>query len=363
MQVTIASVPAAVTLPSPTTWRATATGVPDGQSPVRVVTAGGQEATATASVLRAPGVNSFSVVTTGLVSGTGFPGATVDARSGSAACRATVGASSTWACLLAPPPPSGTAVPVTATQSTPWSTGAPRGRPRHRQLRHHGAGRRRHHRPRGGRDRRRDGHHDLGHLRRGRHHGARLPVRLRRRGVPGAGRGRPVVVHDRDAAAGAARDHRRPSRICSATSARSPAEVRVTIQPPATAPTPGATSPIPTPRRPGPRARPRARSPLPRPHPDPDRAAAARPAPRTGPGRGARLRIRAAPRPRPAPGTRPRASARPSSRCPPRSPTAAVSSCRCSSRSAPSSSSRCRRSSSAARSSRASADATAPPTT
>ncbi|QOD43193.1 hypothetical protein [Clavibacter zhangzhiyongii] len=124
VQVTIASVPAAVTLPSPTTWRATATGVPDGQSPVRV-TAGGQEATATASVLRAPRVNSFSVVTTGLVSGTGFPGATVDARSGSAACRATVGASSTWACLLAPPPPSGTAVPVTATQTTSWSTGAP----------------------------------------------------------------------------------------------------------------------------------------------------------------------------------------------------------------------------------------------
>ncbi|MBM7411445.1 hypothetical protein JOE38_001268 [Clavibacter michiganensis] len=124
VQVTIASVPAAVTLPSSTTWRATATGVPDGQSPVRV-TAGGQEATATASVLRAPGVNSFSVVTTGLVSGTGYPGAIVDARSGSAACRATVGSSSTWACLLAPPPPSGTGVPVTATQSTPWSTGTP----------------------------------------------------------------------------------------------------------------------------------------------------------------------------------------------------------------------------------------------
>ncbi|WP_440694726.1 hypothetical protein [Clavibacter nebraskensis] len=124
VQVTIASVPAAVTLPSSTTWRATATGVPDGQSPIRVV-ASGQEATATASVLRAPGVNSFSVVTTGLVSGTGFPGATVDARSGSAACRATVGASSTWACLLAPPPPSGTGVPVTATQSTPWSSGTP----------------------------------------------------------------------------------------------------------------------------------------------------------------------------------------------------------------------------------------------
>ncbi|MGJ1542597.1 hypothetical protein ACR8AL_00385 [Clavibacter sepedonicus] len=124
VQVTIASVPAAVTLPSSTTWRATATGVPDGQSPVRV-TAGQQEATATASVLRAPGVNSFSVVTTGLVSGTGYPGATVDARSGSAACRATVGSSSTWACLLAPPPPSGTGVPVTATQTTPWSTGTP----------------------------------------------------------------------------------------------------------------------------------------------------------------------------------------------------------------------------------------------
>ncbi|OUE28275.1 hypothetical protein [Clavibacter michiganensis] len=124
VQVTIASVPAAVTLPSATTWRASATGVPDGQSPVRV-TSGGQEATATASVLRAPGVNSFSVVTTGLVSGTGFPGATVDARSGSAACRATVGASSTWACLLAPPPPSGTGIPVTATQSMPWSTGTP----------------------------------------------------------------------------------------------------------------------------------------------------------------------------------------------------------------------------------------------
>ncbi|WP_316309448.1 hypothetical protein [Clavibacter michiganensis] len=124
VQVTIASVPAAVTLPSSTTWRATATGVPDGQSQVRV-TAGGQEATATASVLRAPGVNSFSVVTTGLVSGTGYPGATVDARSGSAVCRATVGASSTWACLLAPPPPSGTGVPVTATQTTPWSSGTP----------------------------------------------------------------------------------------------------------------------------------------------------------------------------------------------------------------------------------------------
>ncbi|WP_256998811.1 hypothetical protein [Clavibacter capsici] len=124
VQVTIASVPAAVTLPSSTTWRATATGVPDGQSPIRAV-ASGQEATATASVLRAPGVNSFSVVTTGLVSGTGYPGATVDARSGSAACRATVGASSTWACLLAPPPPSGTGVPVTATQSTPWSSGTP----------------------------------------------------------------------------------------------------------------------------------------------------------------------------------------------------------------------------------------------
>ncbi|WP_370532064.1 hypothetical protein [Clavibacter sp. VKM Ac-2872] len=124
VQVTIASVPAAVTLPSSTTWRATATGVPDGQSPVRV-TAGGQEATATASVLRAPGVNSFSVTTTGLVSGTGYPGAIVDARSGGAACRATVGASSTWACLLAPPPASGTGVPVTATQSTPWSTGTP----------------------------------------------------------------------------------------------------------------------------------------------------------------------------------------------------------------------------------------------
>jgi len=124
VQVTIASVPAAVTLPTATTWRATSTGVPDGQSPVRV-TSGGQEATTTASVLRAPGVNSFSVVTTGLVSGTGFPGATVDARSGSAACRATVGSSSTWACLLAPPPPSGTGVPVTATQSTPWSTGTP----------------------------------------------------------------------------------------------------------------------------------------------------------------------------------------------------------------------------------------------
>jgi hypothetical protein len=124
VQVTIASVPAAVTLPSSTTWRATATGVPDGQSPVRV-TAGGQEATATASVLRAPGVNSFSVVTTGLVSGTGYPGAIVDARSGSAACRATVGTSSTWACLLAPPPPSGTGIPVTATQSTSWSTGTP----------------------------------------------------------------------------------------------------------------------------------------------------------------------------------------------------------------------------------------------
>ncbi|OUE16911.1 hypothetical protein CMMCA002_12195 [Clavibacter michiganensis subsp. michiganensis] len=53
VQVTIASVPAAVALPSSTTWRATATGVPDGQSQVRV-TAGGQEATATASVLRAP---------------------------------------------------------------------------------------------------------------------------------------------------------------------------------------------------------------------------------------------------------------------------------------------------------------------
>lgn len=124
VQVTIASVPAAVTLPSSTTWRATATGVPDGQSAVRV-TADGQEATATASVLRAPGVNSFSVVTTGLVSGTGYPGAIVDARSGSAACRATVGSSSTWACLLAPPPPSGTGVPVTATQSTSWSTGTP----------------------------------------------------------------------------------------------------------------------------------------------------------------------------------------------------------------------------------------------
>ncbi|MDQ0745511.1 hypothetical protein QFZ62_002819 [Clavibacter sp. B3I6] len=124
VQVTIASVPAAVTLPSPTTWRATATGVPDGQSPVRVTSAG-QEASATASVLRAPGVNSFAVVTTGLVSGTGYPGATVDARSGSAACRATVGTSSTWACLLAPPPASGTGVPVTATQSTSWSTGAP----------------------------------------------------------------------------------------------------------------------------------------------------------------------------------------------------------------------------------------------
>nr|WP_228495065.1 hypothetical protein [Clavibacter sp. VKM Ac-2873] len=124
VQVTIASVPAAVTLPTSTTWRATATGVPDGQNPVRV-TAGGQEATATATVLRAPGVNSFSVVTTGLVSGTGYPGAVVDARSGGAACRATVGASSTWACLLAPPPASGTGVPVTATQSTPWSTGTP----------------------------------------------------------------------------------------------------------------------------------------------------------------------------------------------------------------------------------------------
>ncbi|MBP2458947.1 hypothetical protein ABID70_001515 [Clavibacter michiganensis] len=124
VQVTIASVPAAVTLPSSTTWRATATGVPDGQSAVRVAS-GGQEATATASVLRAPGVNSFSVVTTGLVSGTGYPGAVVDARSGSAACRATVGSSSTWACLLAPPPPSGTGVPVTATQSTSWSTGTP----------------------------------------------------------------------------------------------------------------------------------------------------------------------------------------------------------------------------------------------
>jgi hypothetical protein len=124
VQVTIASVPAAVTLPSPTTWRATATGVPDGQSPVRVASAG-QEASATASVLRAPGVHSFAVVTTGLVSGTGYPGATVDARSGSAACRATVGSSSTWACLLAPPPASGTGVPVTATQSTSWSTGAP----------------------------------------------------------------------------------------------------------------------------------------------------------------------------------------------------------------------------------------------
>ncbi|AWF97746.1 hypothetical protein [Clavibacter michiganensis] len=124
VQVTIASVPAAVALPSSTTWRATATGVPNGQSPVRV-TAGGQEATATASVLRAPGVNSFSVVTTGLVSGTGYPGAIVDARSGSAACRATVGASSTWACLLAPPPPSGTGIPVTATQSTSWSVGTP----------------------------------------------------------------------------------------------------------------------------------------------------------------------------------------------------------------------------------------------
>ncbi|WP_043674554.1 membrane protein [Clavibacter michiganensis] len=124
VQVTIASVPAAVTLPSSTTWRATATGVPDGQSPIRAV-ASGQEATATASVLRAPGVNSYSVVTTGLVSGTGYPGAIVDARSGSAACRATVGASSTWACLLAPPPPSGTGVPVTATQSTPWSSGTP----------------------------------------------------------------------------------------------------------------------------------------------------------------------------------------------------------------------------------------------
>ncbi|MBF4632298.1 hypothetical protein ITJ42_13825 [Clavibacter michiganensis subsp. phaseoli] len=124
VRVTIASVPAAVTLPTSTTWRATATGVPDGQSAVRV-TAGGQEATATASVLRAPGVNSFSVVTTGLVSGTGYPGAIVDARSGSAACRATVGSSSTWACLLAPPPPPGTGVPVTATQSTSWSTGTP----------------------------------------------------------------------------------------------------------------------------------------------------------------------------------------------------------------------------------------------
>ncbi|MDA3803688.1 hypothetical protein PED38_02640 [Clavibacter sp. CT19] len=124
VQVTIASVPAAVTLPTATTWRATATGVPDGQSPVRVTSAG-QEATTTVSVLRAPGVNSFPVVTTGVVSGTGFPGATVDARSGSASCRATVGSSSTWACLLAPPPPSGTAVPVTATQSTPWSTGTP----------------------------------------------------------------------------------------------------------------------------------------------------------------------------------------------------------------------------------------------
>jgi len=124
VQVTIASVPAAVTLPTPTTWRASATGVPDGQSAVRV-SSEGQEATTTASVLRAPGVNSFSVVTTGLVSGTGFPGATVDARSGGAACRATVGASSTWACLLAPPPPSGTGVAVTATQSTSWSVGAP----------------------------------------------------------------------------------------------------------------------------------------------------------------------------------------------------------------------------------------------
>ncbi|WP_445442359.1 hypothetical protein [Clavibacter sp. km1a] len=124
VRVTIASVPAAVTLPSSTTWRATATGVPDGQNPIRVTSAG-QEASATASVLRAPGVNSFPVVTTGLVSGTGYPGATVDARSGSAACRATVGASSTWACLLAPPPTSGTGVPVTATQSTSWSTGAP----------------------------------------------------------------------------------------------------------------------------------------------------------------------------------------------------------------------------------------------
>ncbi|UKF24385.1 hypothetical protein [Clavibacter seminis] len=124
VQVTIASVPAAVTLTSSTTWRATATGVPDGQSQVRV-SAGGQEAAATASVLRAPGVNSFSVVTTGLVSGTGYPGAIVDARSGSAACRATVGASSTWACLLSPPPPSGTGIPVTATQTTPWSSGTP----------------------------------------------------------------------------------------------------------------------------------------------------------------------------------------------------------------------------------------------
>jgi hypothetical protein len=124
VQVTIASGPAAGTRPASPTWRATATGVPDGQNPVRV-TASGQEATTTASVLRAPGVNSFSVVTTGLVSGTGYPGATVDARSGSAACRATVGASSTWACLLAPPPPSGTGVPVTATQSTPWSSGTP----------------------------------------------------------------------------------------------------------------------------------------------------------------------------------------------------------------------------------------------
>ncbi|MGA1837344.1 Ig-like domain-containing protein [Herbiconiux sp. 11R-BC] len=84
-----------------------------------------QEASVTVRVLNAPVVTGGprGPLTNAVVQGTGFAGATVTATAGSFACSGTADASGAWSCPLGGGITDGDYL-VSATQSTPWSSGA-----------------------------------------------------------------------------------------------------------------------------------------------------------------------------------------------------------------------------------------------